>query len=120
MTTQSKRYISYRTKQPLPNNKVHSNNSNTNKMYNNYVRTMVNNNINNNNNNQQINIFEMCDNMNEEQARKTIISYLVKKNTLDITLIHRLDFNQKEELARGINMLNTDHFDPIINMLENV
>eukprot|EP01084_Bolivina_argentea_P311170 538592_1 len=102
----------------LPNNKVHSNNANTDKMYNNYLRTMVNNNTNNNNHNHQINIFEMCDNMNGQQARKTMISYFVKKNTLDIT--HRLDFNQKEELQRGINMLNTDHFDQIINMLENV
>eukprot|EP01084_Bolivina_argentea_P196701 337186_1 len=76
----------------------------------------------NNSNTQQANIFELCNNMNEEQARKRMIRYLLKQQALDTTLINHLDFQQQQELHRSIELqcLDSNHFEPLLNMLQKV
>merc|ERR1712154_366449 len=37
---------------------------------------------------------------------------------LDQESVHNLDLVQKEELQRGIQTLDSDHFDPLVNMLQ--
>eukprot|EP01083_Nonionella_stella_P066570 175410_1 len=64
-------------------------------------------------------IFKICDEMSdEEEGNKMMISYLVKKKELNPDRCGSLDFHQKEELQRGIQCLDSDHFDPLINMLQ--
>eukprot|EP01084_Bolivina_argentea_P044985 82791_1 len=63
--------------------------------------------------------MQIIDDMDdEEEAQKTMISYLFNKQELDVNIIHNLCFQQKEELQRGIQCLDSDHFDPLSNMLQ--
>eukprot|EP00485_Elphidium_margaritaceum_P009048 CAMPEP_0202685892 /NCGR_PEP_ID=MMETSP1385-20130828/1719_1 /ASSEMBLY_ACC=CAM_ASM_000861 /TAXON_ID=933848 /ORGANISM="Elphidium margaritaceum" /LENGTH=633 /DNA_ID=CAMNT_0049340363 /DNA_START=384 /DNA_END=2285 /DNA_ORIENTATION=- len=68
------------------------------------------------------NVFAVCDALldseQEEKANEVMISHLLRQHELDIGHVHELDFTQKEELQRGIQCLDSDHFDPLINMLQ--
>eukprot|EP01084_Bolivina_argentea_P075928 137593_1 len=62
-------------------------------------------------------IFSLCDEAEEHQANTLMINHLVEKQELDSNICERLDYNQKEELQRGIQCLDPDHFEPLIEML---
>merc|ERR1712228_1068553 len=64
-------------------------------------------------------IFNQCDEIEDEDERnKIMISHLMEKQELNPDTVHNLDLVQKEELQRGIQCLDSDHFDPLVNMLQ--
>merc|ERR1719461_1311891 len=64
-------------------------------------------------------IFRECDAIeDEDEQNKVMIAHLMAKEELDQETVHNLDLVQKEELQRGIQTLDSDHFDPLVNMLQ--
>eukprot|EP01084_Bolivina_argentea_P078979 143325_1 len=56
-------------------------------------------------------IFDLADTMeNEEDANRMITSYLLRKEVLDPSVVSNLNCQQKEELVRGLECLDNDHF----------
>ena len=64
-------------------------------------------------------IFNECDAMSDEkEALRVMTSHLVRRSELMPSVISSLTTVQKEELQRGIACLDSDHFDPLIDMLQ--
>merc|ERR1712228_1123401 len=64
-------------------------------------------------------IFNRCDEMEDEDERnKLMIAHLMEKEELNPESCFNLNQFQKEELQRGIACLDSDHFDPLVNMLQ--
>jgi len=66
-------------------------------------------------------IFQIVDEValrDEEEANRLMINHLLSLPELNPDSVHSLDFTQKEVLQRGIQCLDSDHFDPLINMLQ--
>jgi len=63
-------------------------------------------------------IFKLLDTMDdEEEEHKMMIDHLLKKTELGEDT-QALSLQQKEELQRGIQCLESDYFDPLISMLQ--
>eukprot|EP01083_Nonionella_stella_P243033 847220_1 len=46
-----------------------------------------------------------------------IISYLLRKEVLDPSVVSNLNWKQKEEMQRGIVCVDNDYFDPLIDIV---
>merc|ERR1719350_1742871 len=63
-------------------------------------------------------IFKQLDEIeDEEEKNRAMIEHLLQKDELDVNTVHDLDLVQKEEMQLGIGTLDSDHFDPLIQML---
>merc|ERR1712129_617931 len=62
--------------------------------------------------------FQQLDEIeDEEEKNRAMIEHLLQKDELDVNMVHDLDLVQKEEMQLGIGTLDSDHFDPLIQML---
>ena len=64
-------------------------------------------------------IFDRCDEAeDEDQSNKILIEHLMKKEELNPEIVRSLNMLQKQEMQRGICCLDSNHFDPLVEMLK--